>query len=259
MYNQSRDWMNGKGSMYVYDITPTTQPVTEVSPVEEKPANIEILEKLEMAKNKLEAFEFSTEGILYNYFKSGARIKPGSFDRLVDRNKRSASTNGAYTSTKDAYPYDLLASQAFQASSMEVEDDFAVEALEEFLSNYPDTWKTPYDNIMDEIKQLENELTGVQTVVKIGKDQITIDSSGNMFFEDNTIVKDPIVQNQANIQRELKDGTLRVATSGGFKFFVLSDNKILLSAKNNLGKEYIADSEMTQRILDKAVIYKKTC
>ena len=236
---------------------PVTAPVVPV--VEEKPANIEILEKLEMAKNKLEAFEFSTDGILYNYFKSGARIKPGSFDKLVDRNKRSASTNGAYTSTKGAYSYDSLATQAFEASSMEVEDDFAVEALEEFLSNYPDTWKTPYENIMDEINQLENELTGVQTVVKIGKDQITIDSSGNMFFEDNTTVKDPIVQNQANIQRELKDGTLRVATSGGFKFFVLSDNKILLSAKNNLGKEYIADSEMTQRILDKAVIYKKTC
>jgi hypothetical protein len=134
------------------------QPVAETSPVEQKPANIEILEKLEMAKNKLEAFEFSTDGIFYNYFKSGARIKPGSFDKLVDRNRRSASTNGAYTSTKGAYSYDSLASQAFQASSMEVDDTFAVEALEEFLSNYPDTWKTPYENIMNEIKDLENQL-----------------------------------------------------------------------------------------------------
>ena len=156
-------------------LNPTNQSVTETSPVEEKPANIEILEKLEMAKNKLEAFEFSTDGIFYNYFKSGARIKPGSFDRLVDRNKRSASTNGAYTSTKGAYPYDLLASQAFQASNMEVEDDYAVEALEEFLSNYPDTWKTPYDNIINEIKDLENQLNPVKkSTEKVVSSQLSL-------------------------------------------------------------------------------------
>jgi hypothetical protein len=229
------------------------------TPIDEKPVDAEILEKLEMAKNKLEAFEFSPEGVLYNYFKSGARIKPGSFDKLVDRNRRSASTNGAYTSTQGAYSYDSLARQAFEASNVEIEDEAAVEALEEFLTNYPDTWKTPYENIINEIKELENQLSGAQTTVKVGKDQITINSNGDMFFADNTIVTDPIVQNQANIQKELKDGTLRVATSGGFQFFVLSDNKILLSAKNNLGKEYIADSQMKERILDKAVTYKKTC
>jgi hypothetical protein len=36
MYNQSRDWMNGKGKMYVYDITPTSEqtPVVETTPTE---------------------------------------------------------------------------------------------------------------------------------------------------------------------------------------------------------------------------------
>ena len=145
-------------------VAPVVQPVVETPTVEaepvveQRPANADIIEKLEMAKNKLEAFELSPDGIFYNYFKSGARIKPGSFDKLVDRNKRSASTNGAYTSTKGAYSYDSLARQAFEASNMEVDDTYAVEALEEFLSNYPDTWKTPYDNIINEIKDLENQL-----------------------------------------------------------------------------------------------------
>ena len=146
---------------------------------ETKPANIEVLEKLEMAMNKLDTFDLSSDGIFYNYFKSGARIKPGSFDRLVDRNKRSASTNGAYTSTKGAYSYDSLARQAFEASNMEVDDEFAVEALEEFLSNYPDTWKTPYNNIVNEIKVLENELKSME------KSKGKIVSSQLSLFDDN--------------------------------------------------------------------------
>jgi len=183
MYNQSRDWMNGKGKMYVYDISPVSKPAAVV---ETKPANIEVIEKLEMAKNKLEAFEFTADGIFYNYFRSGARIKPGSFDRLVDRNKRSASTNGAYTSTKGAYSYDTLARQAYEASNMEVDDVFAVESLEEFLSSYPDTWKTPYNNIVNEIKDLENQLKSIEKVVSsqptIGNKMIT--PSGKITLKD---------------------------------------------------------------------------
>ena len=158
---------------------PVAQPTQSSTITETKPENIEILEKLEMAKNKLEAFEFSPEGVLYNYFKSGARIKPGSFDRLVDRNKRSASTNGAYTSTKGAYSYDSLATQAYEASNMEVDDEFAVQALEEFLSKYPDTWKTPYNNIVNEIKALENELKSME------KSKGKIVSSQLSLFDDN--------------------------------------------------------------------------
>jgi hypothetical protein len=259
MYNQSRDWMNGKGSMYVYDITPTTEPVAEASsPVEEKPANIEILEKLEMAKNKLESFEDTPDGIFYNYFRSGARLTAEAFDRLIDRNKRSASTNRAYIS-KDGMPYDRLATSAYEASNLEVDDSFALEALEEFLSNYPDNWRTPYNNIIEEIKDLERQLQPTETLLKVGKEIITLKDDGTMFFENGQPVTDPVIQNQANVLKEKKDGTLRVSVSGGFKFFVLSDNKIILSAKNNLGKEYIADSKIMETILDKAVTYKKTC
>jgi hypothetical protein len=237
-----------------FKLPESTQPAPVI---ETKPANIEVIEKLEMAKNKLEAFEFSTDGIFYNYFRGGARIKPDSFDRLIDRNKRSASTNGAYIS-KDGMPYDNLARAAFEASGMQVDDEYAVEALSEFLSNYPDNWKTPYNDIINEIDSLEEQLGGKEVVVKVGKKQITIKPEGEM-FENGKLVKDPILKNQANIAKEKRNGTLRTSISGGFNFLVLSDNKILLSGKNNVGKEYIADPEMMQRILDKAVIYKIKC
>jgi hypothetical protein len=259
MYNQSRDWMNGKGSMYVYDITPTTQLATPVVPVvEDKPANLEIMEKLEMAKNKLQAFEVSTDGIFYNYFKSGARLTAESFDRLIDKNLRSASTNLAYIS-KDGMPYDRLATSAYEAYGMPMDSEYAVTALEEFLTNYPDSWKTPYNNIINEINDLEEQLGGRETTVKVNKKDITIKPTGEMFFADGKPVTDAVLQNQASIVKEKRNGTLRTSVSGGFNFFILSDNKILLSGKTNIGKEYIADPEMMQRILDKAVIYKKTC
>ena len=147
-----------------------------------KPEVIEILEKLEMAKQLLDSFDNTADGIFYNYFKSGARIKPGSFDKLVDRNKRSASTNGAYTSTKGAYSYDSLARQAYEAANVEVEDDFAVEQLEEFLSTYPDTWKTPYENIVNEIKDLETKLEAIESA---GETMTT--ASGKMRLDDGNL------------------------------------------------------------------------
>ena len=234
------------------------QPTQPAAVVETKPANIEVMEKLEMAKNKLESFEVSTDGILYNYFRGGARLKASSFDELVDRNLRSASTNGAYIS-KDGMPYDNLATSAFEASGMPMDSEYAVEALREFLTNYPDNWKTPYNNIINEIDSLEEQLGGREVTVKVGKKDITIKPTGEMFFADGKPVTDTVLQNQASIVKEKRNQTLRTSISGGFNFFILSDNKILLSGKNNVGKEYIADPEMMQRILDKAVIYKIKC
>jgi hypothetical protein len=238
-----------------FKLPESTQPAPVV---ETKPANIKVLEKLEMAKNKLEAFEVSTDGVFYNYFRGGARLKASSFDELVDRNLRSASTNGAYIS-KDGMPYDNLATSAFEASGMPMDNEYAVEALREFLTNYPDNWKTPYNNIINEIDSLEEQLGGREITVKVNKKDITIKPTGEMFFADGKPVTDTVLQNQASIAKEKRNETLRTSISGGFSFFILSDNKILLSGKNNVGKEYIADPEMMQRILDKAVIYKKTC
>jgi hypothetical protein len=239
-------------------IAPAVQPTQPAPVAETKPANIEVIEKLEMAKNKLEAFEVSTDGVFYNYFRGGARLKPSSFDELVDKNFRSASTNGAYIS-KDGMPYDKLATSAFEASGMPMDNEYAIEALREFLTNYPDNWKTPYNNIINEIDSLEEQLGGREITVKVNKKDITIKPTGEMFFADGKPVTDTVLQNQASIAKEKINETLRTSISGGFNFFILSDNKILLSGKNNVGKEYIADPEMMQRILDKAVIYKKTC
>jgi hypothetical protein len=186
------DYLTKKG--YVReDATGIWSPAEAPSSVEEK---LEILEKLEYAKNKLDSFEFTADGIFYNYFKSGARIKPGSFDKLVDRNKRSASTNGAYTSTKGAYSYDSLARQAYEASNVEVDDTVAVEALEEFLSNYPDTWKTPYNNIVDEIKDLENQLKSIEkSTEKVVSSQLSL-------FDDQLDVSDSEIDNVLNEKKE---------------------------------------------------------
>jgi hypothetical protein len=241
-----------------FKLPESTQPTQPAVVAETKPANIEVINKLEMAKNKLEAFEVSTDGILYNYFRGGARLKASSFDELVDRNLRSASTNGAYIS-KDGMPYDNLATSAFEASGMPMDNEYAVEALREFLTNYPDNWKTPYNNIINEIDSLEEQLGGREMTVKVDKKDITIKPTGEMFFADGKPVTDTVLQNQASIVKEKRNQTLRTSISGGFNFFILSDNKILLSGKNNVGKEYIADPEMMQRILDKAVIYKIKC
>jgi hypothetical protein len=156
-------------------------------------------------------------------------------------------------------PYDRLATSAYEAYGMPMDSEYAVTALEEFLTNYPDSWKTPYNNIINEINDLEEQLGGRETTVKVNKKDITIKPTGEMFFADGKPVTDAVLQNQASIVKEKRNGTLRTSVSGGFNFFILSDNKILLSGKTNIGKEYIADPEMMQRILDKAVIYKKTC
>ena len=225
---------------------------------ETKSENSELLEQLQLANAKLEAFEFSTDGVFYNFFKSGARIKPGSFDEINDKNNRSASTNGAYIN-KNGMPYDNLARAAFEASGMEVDDDYAVSALGEFLANYPENWKTPYTNIINEIKDIEDRLTPTQTIVNVDKQKITIKEDGTMVSSEGSVIKDETIKNKALIQKEMKEQKLRVSVVGQYKYFVLSNNKILLSTKSMLGKEYIADSQMTEKILAKAVIYKKTC
>jgi hypothetical protein len=62
-----------------------------------------------------------------------------------------------------------------------------------------------------------------------------------------------------NIRKELQDGTLRVSTYNNSEYFVLLDGRILGSGKTNLGKETVTDPKIKEQILDKAVVYKKTC
>lgn len=70
---------------------------------------------------------------------------------------------------------------------------------------------------------------------------------------------DEITKNREDIEKELQDGTLRISTYNKNEYFVLLDDRILESNNENLGKEIVADLETKEQILDKAVLYRKTC
>jgi hypothetical protein len=124
---------------------------------------LKLLQELQEVEARLETFLDTTDGIFYRYFKNGGRIKPESFDNLIDKNKRSAATNGAYI-RKDGMSYDTLARAAYaMVNREETTDDKAVANLEEFILNYPNTWQTPYDNLKNNKKQIESELEILKT------------------------------------------------------------------------------------------------
>jgi predicted NAD-dependent protein-ADP-ribosyltransferase YbiA (DUF1768 family) len=124
---------------------------------------LKLLQELQEVEARLETFLDTTDGIFYRYFKNGGRIKPESFDNLIDKNKRSTATNGAYI-RKDGMSYDTLARAAYaMVNREETADDKAVVNLEEFILNYPNTWQTPYDNLKNNKKQIESELEILKT------------------------------------------------------------------------------------------------
>jgi hypothetical protein len=88
---------------------------------------------------------------------------------------------------------------------------------------------------------------------------ITIQPDGKMFFDNGKEVTDQTIKNKVNIRKELQDGTLRVSTYNNSEYFVLLDGRILGSGKTNLGKETVTDPKIKEQILDKAVLYRKTC
>jgi hypothetical protein len=73
-------------------------------------------------------------------------------------------------------------------------------------------------------------------------------------------VVDPITKNRMDIESEYQNGTLKISVlPNGSKYFVLLDGRILDADPKNLGNESVTDPDMKDMILDKAVIYKKTC
>jgi hypothetical protein len=73
-------------------------------------------------------------------------------------------------------------------------------------------------------------------------------------------VVDPIAKNRMDMESEYQNGTLKVSVlPNGSKYFVLLDGRILDADPKNLGNESVTDPDMKDMILDKAVIYKKTC
>jgi len=95
--------------------------------------------------------------------------------------------------------------------------------------------------------------------IKVNQFNITIQPDGKMFFDNDKEVTDQTIKNKVNIRKELQDGTLRVSTYNNSEYFVLLDGRILGSGKTNLGKETVTDPKIKEQILDKAVVYKKTC
>jgi hypothetical protein len=73
-------------------------------------------------------------------------------------------------------------------------------------------------------------------------------------------VVDPITKNRIDMESEYQNGTLKISVlPNGSKYFVLLDGRILDADPKNLGNESVTDPDMKDMILDKAVIYKKTC
>jgi hypothetical protein len=95
--------------------------------------------------------------------------------------------------------------------------------------------------------------------IKVNQFSITIQPDGKMFFDNGKEVTDQTIKNKVNIRKELQDGTLRVSTYNNSEYFVLLDGRILGSGKTNLGKETVTDPKIKEQILDKAVLYRKTC
>lgn len=160
----------------------TGETVGQVTTPEINKEERELLEQLEIVNGKLESFEFSRDGIFYNLFRSGYRIKPESFDRLVDKNLRSISTNGSYVNSKTGLPYDTLARAAYENVGIEMDDITAVENLNEFLSDYPDSWRTPYDRLIQERKSIEDKLKSPITK-KSSKPKVKGENQLSLFTE----------------------------------------------------------------------------
>jgi hypothetical protein len=132
---------------------------------EQQPSQLDRLsQELQQVEADIEAFPDTTDGIFYRYFKNGGRIKPDSFDTLLDKNKRSAASNGAYT-RKDEMSYDTLASASYAMAGREdVAGDVAVKNLAEFIDSYPSSWATPYNNLIDKKKQIERDIEDLEKV-----------------------------------------------------------------------------------------------
>jgi len=95
--------------------------------------------------------------------------------------------------------------------------------------------------------------------IKVEQFNITIKPDGKMFYENGNEVTDQTTKNKVNVRKELQDKTLRSSIYNGANYFVLSDDRIVGSGKTNLGKESITDNTIKEKILAKAVTYKKEC
>jgi hypothetical protein len=104
-----------------------------------------------------------------------------------------------------------------------------------------------------------DETGAAPRLIEVDQYQITVQPNGQMLFANGTEVTDQTIKNKVDIIIATQDGTLKISTYNNSKYFVLSDNRILGSGKTNFGKESVTDPDIQNKILMKAILYKKTC
>ena len=111
--------------------------------------------------------------------------------------------------------------------------------------------KTPIEIAISAAKKAE--------VKKITINGESYTEKGNKLYKNNVEVTNKRVNEIHAVRREIQSGKIKITTYGNTNYFVLSDNKIVSSAKATLGQEANLSKEIKEMILDKAVEYRKTC
>ena len=132
-------------------------------------------------------------------------------------------------------------------------------------------WRTEFPRLLMEVREelkptqqstsVESKTSSIpsERQIKVEQFNITIKPDGKMFYENGNEVTDQTTKNKVDVRKELQNKTLRSSVYNGANYFVLSDDRIVGSGKTNLGKESITDDTIKEKILAKAVTYKKEC
>lgn len=135
----------------------------------EFPELARLQQELELVNVQIETFPDTNEGIIYTWFKSGGRLTSSSFNDLIDKNKRSAANNGAYVNNTTGTSYDLAGPAAFANAQKPMDDGQAVRELEDYITEYTETWSKPYNDLIAERNRIEREIDFLTSNVTIPK------------------------------------------------------------------------------------------
>lgn len=108
-------------------------------------------------------------------------------------------------------------------------------------------------------EQLENLTRAKDEVIDIDHMHITVRPDGKMFYDNGNELTNQTIKNKVNVRQEIVAGTLRSSVYNGSVYFVLSDNRVVVSYGNNFGKESIKDPVIKAKVLARAVLYKSKC
>ena len=108
-------------------------------------------------------------------------------------------------------------------------------------------------------EELQNLINSKDEVIDIDHMHITIKSNGDMFYDNGNKLTNQTIKNKVNARREIMNGTIRSSVYNGSIYFVLSDDRIIVSYGNNFGKESVKDPTIKAKLLARAVLYKSKC